>query len=228
VIGSYLHQYAYPDWFQHHQDNNQVLKTSHKHSAGKSQCIQLRGEYLYVAEGRKGMRAYDVASIANKGFSQRIITSPASPLGRDTHIPSRDATCLLLPTTQPIAPAQNQGELMRNDKMEQPFHPLFNYAFISDAVEGLILVDVNTLVDGEPSNNFFERALTWNPDNILAGAKHVSISGHYLYIAVEKGVVVVDIDDPLNPQVVTTIPLNDVRATMLQFRYLFVNSVICN
>ena len=36
--------------------------------------------------------------------------------------------------------------------------------------------------------------------------------------------VVVDIDDPLNPQLVTTIPLNDVRATMLQFRYLFVTT----
>lgn len=221
VIGSYLHQYAYPDWFKDHQDNKQVLKTSHKHKSGKSQCLQLRGEYLFVAEGKKGMRAYDVASIANKGFSQRIVTAPASSLGHDTHVPSRDATCILLPTTQPIAPEKNQGELMRETNMEQPFHPLFNYAFISDAKEGLILVDVNTLADGEARNNFFERALTWNPGNVLDGAQHLSIGGHYLYIAADQGVVIVDIDDPLNPQVVTTIPLNDVRATMLQFRYLF-------
>lgn len=224
VIGSYLHEYAYPDWYQTHQDNKQVLKTSYKHSSGKSQCVQLRGEYLYVAEGRKGMRAYDVASIANKGFSQRIITAPASSLGQDTHVSTRNATCVLLPTTQPIAPAQNEGELMRETNMEQPFHPLFNYAFISDATEGLILVNVNTLVDGEARNNFFERALTWNPDNVLDGAQHLSIGGHYLYIAAKQGVVIVDIDDPLNPQVVTTIPLNDVRATMLQFRYLFVTT----
>jgi hypothetical protein len=75
-----------------------------------------------------------------------------------------------------------------------------------------------------PRNNFFKRALTWNPDNVLAGARHLSIGGHYLYIATDKGVVIVDIDDPLNPQLVTTIALNDVRATMLQFRYLFVTT----
>lgn len=224
VIGSYLHQYAYPDWFKNHQDNNQVLETSHKHSSGRAQCVQLRGEYLYVAEGRKGMRAYDVASIANKGFSQRIVTAPASSLGHDTHVSSRDATCVLLPTTQPIAPNRNQGELMRETNMEQPFHPLFNYAFISDAQEGLILVDIDPLTDAEPRNNFFERALTWNPDNVLDGAKHLSIGGHYLYIAANAGLVIVDINEPLNPQVVTTVPLNDVRASMLQFRYLFVTT----
>ena len=50
------------------------------------------------------MRVYDVASIANKGVSQRIITAPFSPLGQDTHIASRNATCVALPTNQPIAP----------------------------------------------------------------------------------------------------------------------------
>ena len=30
--------------------------------------IQLRGEYLYAANGRGGFRAYDVANIDNKGF----------------------------------------------------------------------------------------------------------------------------------------------------------------
>ena len=224
VIGSYLHQYAYPDWFQQHQDNKQVLKTSYKHSSGKAQCVQLRGEYLFVAEGRKGMRAYDVAGIANKGISQRIITAPSSALGHDTHISSRNATCVLLPTTQPIAPERNQGDLMRIDNMEQPFHPLFSYAFVSDAVEGLILVNVNTLADGELRNNQFKRALTWNPDNVLAGAQHLSIGGHYLYITADAGVVIVDIDDPLNPQIVTTIDLPGARATMLQFRYLFVTT----
>ena len=42
---------------------------------------------------------------------------------------------------------------MRVANQEQPFHPLYNYAFVTDAEEGLILVDVNTLADGEPRNN---------------------------------------------------------------------------
>ena len=47
------------------------MPIAQEHSAGDAQCIQLRGEYLYVAEGSKGMRVYDVASIANKGFSEK-------------------------------------------------------------------------------------------------------------------------------------------------------------
>ncbi len=224
VIGSYLHQYAYPDWFAEHNNNQQKLEFEHSHRTGTVNCLQLRGEYLFVAEGRKGMQAYDVASIANKGISQRIITAPFSPLGHDTTVKSRNATCVALPTTQPIAPERNQGDLMRIDNMEQPFHPLYNYAFISDSVEGLILVDVNSLADGEPRNNFLNRDLTWNPDGILDGARHITVAGNYLYITAKKGVVIVSIDDPLKPEVVSTIELDDARASMHQFRYLFVTT----
>ena len=66
---------------------------------------------------------------------------------------------------------------------EQPFHPIYNYALITDAEEGLILVDVNTLADGEPRNNFLKRALTWNPSGVLNGARHITLGGHYAYIA---------------------------------------------
>jgi hypothetical protein len=67
----------------------------------------LRGEYLFVAEGAGGFRVYDVASIANKGISQRIITAPFSPLGHDAHVPSQNATCMALPTNQAIAPERH-------------------------------------------------------------------------------------------------------------------------
>jgi hypothetical protein len=173
VIGSYLHRYAYPDWFNQHQGRNQQLDTSH-HEPTKDgvRCLQLRGEYLFAAEGNGGFRVYDVASIANKGVSQRIISAPFSPLGHDTHVPSKNATCMALPTNQPIAPMRNQGELMRVTNQEQPFHPIYHYAFVVDAEEGLIVVNVDTLADGEPRNNFLKRAATWNDGNVLKGARH--------------------------------------------------------
>ena len=203
-------------------ERGQELETSYAHSSGPAQCMQLRGEYLFVAQGNKGMQAFDVAGIANKGISQRIITAPFSPLGHDAQVESKNATCVVLPTTQPINPLRNvDSDLMRKQNLEQPFHPLFSYAFITDSVEGLILVDVNTLADGEPRNNFLKRSLTWNPNGILNGARHASIGGNYLYIAADSGLVVVDIDNPLEPRLVATLPLDDLRATMLQFRYLF-------
>ena len=223
VIGSYLHKYAYPDWYKNHQDADGALQESYAHnSPGKAQCLQLRGEYLFVAEGKGGFQAYDVASIANKGVSQRFITAPFSPLGHGTRVPSENATCMALPTGQPIAPGRNKGDLMRITNQEQPFHPIYNYAFITDSVEGLIVVDVNTLADGEPRNNFFERALTWNPDGVLTGARHITIAGNWFFITTEDSVVVLDMTDPLAPKVAQTVAVDDPRATALQFRYLFV------
>ncbi len=222
VIGSYLHRYAYPDWYQAHLDNNAVLKTGYAHSAGPTHCLQMRGEYLYSANGPKGVQVFDIANIANKGFSQRIVTSPLGPLGQDTHLDSRNATCIALPTNQPIHPARNTGKLMREDNQERPFHPLYNYAYISDAEEGLILTDINTLADGEARNNFLKRALTWNEAGILDGARHITIGGHYLYVMARAGLVIVDIDQPLKPRKVAVIPLIDGRASALQFRYLWV------
>jgi hypothetical protein len=51
---------------------------------------------------------------------------------------------------------------MRVTNQEQAFHPIYHYAFITDSREGLIVTNVDTLADGEPRNNFLERALTWN------------------------------------------------------------------
>ena len=222
VIGSYLHKYAYPDWFQNHEKRAQQLPESHSHTTkGEARCIALRGEYMFVAEGAGGFRVYDVANIANKGISQRIITAPFSPLGQDAHVSTTNATCMALPTNQPIAPERNKGDLMRITNQEQAFHPMYNYAFIVDAVEGLIVVDVNTFADGEPRNNFIKRATTWNDTNVLKGARHITLGGYYAYIATDAGLVVLSLNDPLKPTVVSTLPISDMRASALQFRYLF-------
>ena len=222
VIGSYLHRYAYPSWFAAHEARGRVLETGHAHSGGRAQCLQLRGEYLFVAEGARGMRVYDVASVGNKGVSQKLISAPFSALGHDTHLDSREATCVVLPTTQPVHPARNSGELMRGTNLEQAFTPIYNYALITDAQEGLILTDVNTLADGDFRNNQLQRALTWNPEGRLSGARHATVGGSIVYIAAAAGVVIADLGDPLAPRLLATVPLRDARASMLQFRYLFV------
>ncbi len=225
VIGSYLQKYAYPDWFKTHSSKQQELQFAHNHrSRGEVGCLQLRGEYLFAAEGKGGMRVYDVASIANKGIAQRIITAPYSPLGQQNLIGSADASCVALPTNQPIAPLRNQGDLMRVTNEEQPFHPIYNYVAITDRKEGLILTDVNTLADGNARNNHLKRAVTWNPDGILDDARHITLGGHFAYVAAKAGLVIVDLDKPTSPKLVTVLPLEDVRATALQFRYLFVTS----
>jgi hypothetical protein len=221
VIGSYLHRYAYPDYYAAHLAKNRELTTSEHHDGAVTRCLQLRGEYLYAASGSDGLRVYDVASIGNKDVSEKIVTAPVSPLGQDTHVASVDATCVALPTDQPIAPGRNTPEI-RAENEEQPFHPIYHYAFVTDAVEGLIAVDIDALTDGEPRNNYLHRALTWNENHVLDGARHLTIAGSIFYVATPRGVVVLDMNDPLQPHLLAQLPFEDVRATALQFRYLFV------
>lgn len=222
VIGSYLQRYAYPDYFQAHLDKGKALTTAFSHSAGRVGCLQQRGEYLYMASGKEGLQVFDIANIANKDFSQRIITAPFSPLGDDTHVKTKNATCLSLVTTQPVDPSRNQGHLMRVVNKEQPIHPIYNFAVITDSEEGLILVNIDTLADREPRNNFLSRALTWNENGVLDGARHVEMGGSYAYIAADKGLVILNLHDPMHPKLASIVPLNGVTASALQFRYLFV------
>ena len=105
---------------------------------------------------------------------------------------------------------------------EQPIHPLYSYAYITDSEEGLIVVNVDTLADGEPRNNFLKRATTWNPGGSLSGARHITLAGTTAYISGDFGVAVVELSSPTQPELVTIIPFNEARSTALQFRYLYV------
>jgi hypothetical protein len=265
VIGSYLQRFAYPDYYRMHVDRNrrQLVnwtrgRTFDGNFSGETRpneqfanivqgtpdrvgCLQNRGEYMFVAQGRGGFRVYDIASIANKGFSERIVTAPVSPLGQDTHVRSRNATCVALPTNQPIRPDRNDAMAatprpqsdgrtisLLEENQEQRFHAIYNYAVVTDAEEGLYLVNVNTLADGEARNNHLRRAAlagggtAWNENGVLTGARHVTLAGHYAYVAAAAGLVVIDLDNPLQPRHLATIPLADARASALQFRYLWV------
>jgi len=269
VLGSYLHRYAYPDFYKLHvEQNGRELKnwvrgkTFDKSLSGETHsmeqfrnivqgtkdrvgCLQMRGEYMFVAEGKGGFRVYDIASVGNKGFSDAIVAAPFSPLGHNARVKTKNATCMALATNQPIAPERNrkmeatvlmdaegnpllkaEGTPMtlRDANQEQAFLPIYDYAVITDSEEGLILVDINTFADGEFRNNKLKRAVTWNPGGILDGARHVTLAGEIAYIAAKAGLVVVDLSDPLKPQVTAVRELADARASAIQFRYLWVTN----
>ncbi|NBQ89655.1 MAG: hypothetical protein EBU07_19770, partial [Betaproteobacteria bacterium] len=117
-----------------------------------------------------------------------------------------------------------QGPLMRETNQEQPFHPIYHYAFITDAEEGLIVVNVDTFSDGNARNNFLSRAATWNEGDVLKGASHIVVGGSRAYITTPQGVQIVDLDDPLKPRLLASVPLPGARASALQFRYLYVTA----
>src|ERR1051326_6572315 len=221
VIGSSLHKIVYPDYYAQHEKNKQELQTAHEHHAKGARSIQTRGEYAFVARGKGGFEVYDIANVDNKDFSERITSAPVSPFGQRTDGRTKGASAAALPTTMPMAPDRKTGSIPENQ--EQPIHPLYKYAYIADREEGLILVDVTTLTDGNPSNNFFTRALTWNPDHALDGANSIYVAGRWLFIGASKGLTIIDIDQPLHPRLLTTISeITNATGIAVQFRYAFV------
>jgi hypothetical protein len=64
--------------------------------------------------------------------------------------------------------------------------------------------------------------VTWNPEGVLTGARHIVLAGEIAYITAAKGLVVVDLADPLKPRLTAVRELADARASAIQFRYLWV------
>jgi len=248
VIGSTLQKLAYPRNYEAFVRDGSELKTAYEHGGNpRALQIQVRGEYAYVAAGEGGLRVYDVAQIDQKGFSERITTAPVSKFGQKFYLKSKYATAVAAPTTLAVDPARwrvtNDGRLVPPEEAsrapetlvneEQPIHPLYGYLYVVDKYEGLIVVNAATLLDGDPLNNYLKRQLdpvrypnsAYNPAGALDGATSITIAGTYAYITAERGLTIITLNDPLNPQVVGHIGtpgLRRPRAIAIQFRYGFV------
>ena len=252
VFGSSLQKIAYPDNYEKFVKGGSELETAYEHVGNPRVLqVQLRGEYAYVAAGEGGLRVYDVAQIDQKGFSERITTAPVSRFGQKFWVKTKYATAVAAPTTLAVDPARwrmkTDGTMIDPESAarltgearkqllneEQPIHPLYAYLYVADKYEGLILVSAATLLDGDPLNNYLKRALdpakypngAFNPGGALNDANNVTIAGHYAYLTTAHGLVVVDIDDPLNPRIAAQIgapELKQPRAIAIQFRYGFI------
>jgi hypothetical protein len=225
ALGSHLHRLAYPDNFKEHAEKNKgELKEAHHHHANEILDLTLRGEYLYTANGSGGFEVFDVANIDQKGFSERIVTAPVSPLGQRTYLRTKYATSVTLPSTLGIDPLRGR----RPENEEQPVSAIYAWVFVTDREEGLVMVSVGTLVDGDPTNNFLdkERVIRFNPDGKLSEAMHSFMAGTNLYVAGRNGLFILGLhkeklDAPTLLSEVTS-GLKNPRAIGVQFRYAFV------
>jgi hypothetical protein len=230
IYGSDLQRLAYPDNFKKFVARGREIKTTFEHP-GTVLDVQARGEYAYAAQGKGGFRVFDIANSDNKGFSERMTTAPVSPLGQKFFVPTKNAVAIASPATLGVDPLRIQ--LPENE--EQPIPLLYGFLYVADREEGLVVIGnpnlkakspgVGTLLDGNPANNFLQKALAFNPDGILTGARRITIAGNFAYILTDKNLVVVDLQNPLQPRVTTTIgapALDDPRGIAVQFRYAFV------
>ena len=193
--------------------------------------MQARGEYLYAAMGKRGLRVYDIANVDDKDISQRTITAPVSPIGQRFYVPTKDAMAVATPTTLGVDPLRTH----RPENEEQSIHLIYGFLYVADKEEGLVIIGdpnlkskspgVETLLDGDPRNNFLKRALAFNPNGALKGARKIAIVGTYAYILCDAGLAVVSLDNPLKPALVAQVGAPDLiepRGISVQFRYAFV------
>jgi hypothetical protein len=231
VIGSDLQKLAYPDDYNKHVKNNRELKEAYGHAGSEILDVQARGEYLYAAMGKGGLRVYDIANLDDKDISQRTITAPVSPLGQRFYVPTKYAMAVATPTTLGVDPLRTH----RPENEEQPIHLIYGFLYVADKEEGLVVIGdpnlkskspgVGTLLDGDPRNNFLKRALAFNPNGALKGARRIAIVGTYAYILCDAGLAVVSLDNPLKPELVAHLGapfLIEPRGIAVQFRYAFV------
>ena len=229
VIGSRLHEMAYPDNYRDHLKRGMKLDEAYDKGGREVLDLQHRGEYLYAACGKDGFFAFDIANIDNKGFSERMTVAPVSPLGQKFFVKTKYATSVVSPSTMAMDPTRPQYA----ENEEQKIHPLYAFLYVTDKYEGLVVignkpgtkeakknnVGVATLLDGDPENNFLSRALAFNPDGALTGAVSMTLHGTVAYICVDKGVAVVDLDNPLAPKLITVLPIPNAKKVAFQFRY---------
>ena len=231
VIGSDFQKIAYPDDYKQHVANGSELREAYRHAGSEALDLQARGEYLYAAMGKGGFRIYDIANIDNKDISERMVTAPVSPLGQRFYLPTKYATAVATPTTLGVDPLRSH--LKENE--EQAVHLMYGFLYVADKYEGLIVVGdpnleakspgVGTLLDGNPANNFLKRAVTFNPEGKLNGARRITIAGTYAYVLCDQGLAVVDLENPLQLRITAEIGapfLNQPHGLAVQFRYAFV------
>jgi hypothetical protein len=226
VLGSDLQHLAYPSDYEKFVAKGRELKTAYTHGDGDVLDVQLRGEYLYAAMGAGGFRVFDVANVDVKDVSQRVTTAPVSPLGQRFYLKTKFATAVASPSTLALDPLRTP--IKENE--EQSVAPLYAFLYVTDKYEGLIVVGdpktgVGTLLDGNPRNNFLKRAVTFNPEGKLNGARRITIAGTYAYILCDRGLEVVDLADPLHPKITAEIGAPELVAPTgiaAQFRYAFV------
>ena len=190
-IGSHLHKLAYPGGFQGVRQRRARAARGRPPSAGNVLDVQVRGEYAYAALGEGGFRVYDIANIDNKDFSRAhrhragVAARTAAVRQDQERRRCRDAH----DARRRSAAYAQAGERGAEDPSDVRLPLRRRHG------RGLILVGAATLLDGNPANNFLTRAVTFNPNGVLTGARRVVLAGHYAYVLTPRGLVVVDVND---------------------------------
>ena len=193
VIGSDLHQLAYPEQYAAHEKRRPRADDRRSITARRTRsACRCAASTSTSPTATGGFKVFDIAQINQKGFSEKIVSAPVSPLGQHTNVKTRYATAVAAPSH---AGGRSRRGMRLPENEEQPIHPLYGYIYIADREEGLVLSTAATLLDGNPSNNFLKRAGAFNPDGRAERRRQPRDRRQLRLHAGDRGLVIVDIVD---------------------------------
>src|SRR5207237_440701 len=189
--------------------------------------MNFMGHNIWVADGREG---FEGVAVAERDEPPAIIGSHLHKLAYPEEYEKHEKRKLELPHAhhhpgENVLDVQQRGEYLYAALGKGGFR-IYDIANIDNRdPKSRNIIGVGTLLDGNPSNNFLERAVTFNPDGVLTGGRRITIAGTYAYILTGKALVVVSLEDPFHPKVTAQIGAPDLvepRGVQIQFRYGFV------
>jgi len=243
VIGSRLHEMAFPDNFDKHLQNGLKLETAYEKDKTAVYDLQLRGEYLYAACGSDGFIAYDVANVDNKGFSERMVTAPVSPLGQRLYVKTKFATSVTLADDAGRGPdAQSTSRRTEENAGHQPAVrvPLrdgqVRGARRDRQQAGIGRGEEEQRRRGDPARRRpgeqlpvadglrSIRLIPRGAASCWTARGSMTLYGTIAYICCDRGVAVVELANPLEPKLISVLPIPDAKKIAFQFRYGWVAS----
>ena len=212
IYGSDLQRIAYPENFKKFVGRHRELAAVAEHP-GNILDIQARGEYAYAANGPGGLRVYDIANIDNKGFSERVVTSPVSPIGQRFYVATKNAA------GRRISIDAGHRSLCASASPKTKSNPFTCSTVFSTSPTRKKDWSSSAIPISKPKSPGRRHAsrrqsgqqfshiapLAFNPGGVLTGARRITIAGTFAYILTDKSLVVVDLNNPLAPRVTATI-----------------------
>ena len=102
---------------------------------------------------REASASFDVANIDNKGFSERMVTAPVSPLGQRFYVKTKYATAVASPSTQ----ASGSAAHAKCRKRRTENSPDLRFLYVADKYEGLVVVGDPDLKEKKPGRGHAAR-----------------------------------------------------------------------
>ncbi len=184
VIGSTLHELAFPDNYRKHVENGSRAGACARASRQGHRASSCCGP----STSRRSCRCRPAASICTPPAARAACACSTSPSSTTRRFPSgsrpppsrrsgSSSTSIrgtARPWPRPTTIAPDPTRMQRPENHEQPSTRMYGYIYVADKYEGLILVGAGTLLGRQSARTTScERELTFNPGrHSLRRAKH--------------------------------------------------------